>query len=54
MRDAVLGPEHLATVDHARATIEEATGVEMFASRLKEGAPTAASAWMNRQLRNVG
>jgi hypothetical protein len=42
----------LASVERARATIEEAVGVEMLASRLKEDAVTAAGAWLNRRLRS--
>lgn len=49
MRDAVAGPERLAGVERARATIEEAAGVEMLAGNLKGGSKTVAGSWMNRR-----
>lgn len=36
--------------ERARATIAEASEVELFASNLKSGARTAAGAWLGRQV----
>jgi hypothetical protein len=50
LRDTVAGPERLAKVERARATIEEASEVELFAGNLKSGARRSAGAWLNRRL----
>jgi hypothetical protein len=50
MREAVAGPERLARVERARATIRETASVEMLAGNLKSGASTAAGSWLNRRV----